>query len=312
MLGMRGPGNIMKTRFTPHLVELTADAALRSFWRKKALSAFLARSDIEGLPAWLPDESKRDYLTRVIEMLRATDRGRCKIVQVAQFLAEQKAFPDLQGWEDSAEKLDAATRSVAALKSYLHEQEESLVTEQQRQAARRRLQDAQAKARESQHTLQSLSDKMAALAGDIGTPESGRGFEEWFYALMEFSEIAARRPYIVDGRQIDGSVTIGDTTYIVECKFTADQSGAPDIDVFRRKVETKADNTMGIFVSISGYSSVAIEAASGSRTPLLLLEHSHLYRILGGISGFRDVVERVRRHSSQTGQPYLPVNKFDG
>jgi restriction endonuclease len=129
---------------------------------------------------------------------------------------------------------------------------------------------------------------------------------------MQFSEIPARRPYVVDGREIDGSVTIGDTTYLVECKFAADQSGAQEIDVFRAKVESKADNTMGIFVAISGFTSVAIETASGRKTPLLLLDHGHLYRVLGGISNFRDVVERVRRHSSQTSQAYLPVNKFDG
>ena len=103
----------MKTRFTPHLVDLTFDAALRSFWRKNALSSFLTQSDISNLPSWLTDESKRDYLNRVFDHLRATDRGRTKILHLAQYLAEQNAFPDLHGWEDTAEKLDAAKRSVA-------------------------------------------------------------------------------------------------------------------------------------------------------------------------------------------------------
>lgn len=302
----------MKTRFTPHLVDLTFDAALRSFWRKNALSKFLAQSDIAKLPAWLPDESKRDYLNRVFEHLGASDRGKAKILHLAQFLAEQRAFPDLQGWEDTAEKLDAAKRSVAALRSYLNEQKENFTAEQQRQESRQRLREAQAKARESQQSLQSLSDRLAELSGDIGTAEAGREFEAWFYSLMQFSEIAARPPYVADGRQIDGSITIGDTTYLVECKFTAEQSGAPDVDVFRAKVESKADNTMGIFVSISGFSSVAISGASGRKTPLLLLDHGHLYRVLGGLSRFRDVVERLRRHSSQTGQAYLPAGRFDG
>lgn len=302
----------MKTRFTPHLVDLTFDAALRSFWRKKALASFLTRTEIADLPTWLPDESKRDYLSRVFEMLEHTDHGKAKIVQLARFLAEQTRFPDLEGWEDTAEKVDAARRSVGALKSYLEEQDQALVTEKQRQEARKRLREAQARARESQQTLQSLSDKLAALSAEIGSAEAGRSFEDWFYDLMQFSEIPARKSYVANRRQIDGSITIGDTTYLVECKFTAEQSGAPDIDVFRAKVESKADNTMGIFVSISGYSSVAIQQASGRKTPLLLLDHSHLYRVLGGISSFRNVVERVRRHASQTGEAYLPANRFDG
>jgi hypothetical protein len=302
----------MKTRLTPHLVDLTFDACLRSFWRKNALSTFLKRSEVAGLPAWLPDESKRDYLNRLFELLRSSDRGRGKILQLAQFLAEQTTFPDLQGWEDTTDKVDSAQASVAALKSYLHEQEESVASEQQRQAARERLRESQAKARESQQTLQSLSDRLGELSGDLGSSDAGHEFEDWFYALMQFSEITSRRPYKTKGREIDGSITIGDTTYLVECKFTTAQSGAPDIDVFRTKVEDKADNTMGIFVSISGFSSVAIDGASGKKTPLLLLDHGHLYRVLGGVSSFRDVVERVRRHSSQTGEAYLPANRFDG
>ena len=155
-----------------------------------------------------------------------------------------------------------------------------------------------------------LSDRLGDLANDLGSSAAGVAFQEWFYDLMDFSEITSRRPFHTGGREIDGSITIGDTTYLVECKFTTEQTGAPDIDVFRSKVESKADNTMGIFVSISSYSSVAIKDASGRKTPLLLLDHGHLYRVLGGVSSFTDVVERVRRHASQTGESYLPVTKF--
>lgn len=300
----------MKTRLTPHLIGLTYEASLRSFWRKKALSSFLRGTDITGLPAWLPEESKRDYLTRVFEVLQRTDQGKVKILEVAQFLAEQSSFPDLEGWEDSTEKIATAKRAVAALRSYLTEQHVQLASEQQRQEARQKFREIQAQTRASQRTLQSLSDRLNDLAGELGTSSAGKDFEDWFYDLMDFSEITSRRPYKVDGREIDGSITIGDTTYLVECKFTTDQAGAPDIDIFRSKVENKADNTMGIFISISGYSSVATQEASRRKTPLLLLDHSHLYRVLGGSSSFKDMIERLRRHASQTGQAYLSVGSF--
>jgi hypothetical protein len=99
---------------------------------------------------------------------------------------------------------------------------------------------------------------------------------------------------------------------LVELKFTAEQASATDIDSFHKKVTTKADNTMGIMVSISGYSSVAHQEASGERTPLLLLDSGHIYLILGGIMGLGDVVERVRRHASQTGEAYLSASEFSG
>ncbi|MEM1176604.1 MAG: restriction endonuclease [Pseudomonadota bacterium] len=292
------------------MIDLTYEAALRSFWRKRALSAFLDRSAIRGLPSWLPDESKRDYLVRVFELLQASDEGRSKILQLAKYLAEQASFPDLHGWEESEEKLAIAEGAVQVLRSYLNEQEEQVASEDQRQKARERFREIQVQTRASQQSVQSLSDRLSDLSAELGTAAAGKSFEAWFYDLMDFSEIVSRRPFKTDGREIDGSITIGDTTYLVECKFTSEQSCAPDIDVFRSKVDSKADNTMGVFVSISGYSSVAIRGASGRKTPLLLLDHSHLYRVLGGMTNFKDVIERVRRHASQTGEAYLPAGQF--
>ena len=121
-----------------------------------------------------------------------------------------------------------------------------------------------------------------------------------------------RRPYKVQGRQIDGSLTIDGTTYLIELKITTDQSDAPDIDIFRSKVLSKADNTMGIMVSISGYSSVAVSEASRDKTPLLLLDHRHLYLLLTGSIRFSEVIARLRRHSSQTGEAYLSIESFGG
>ena len=66
-----------------------------------------------------------------------------------------------------------------------------------------------------------------------------------------FSEIPNRKPYVHGGRQIDGSLTLSGTTYLVELKFTAEQAGVGNIDTFFKKVSSKADNTMGIMVSIS-------------------------------------------------------------
>lgn len=69
---------------------------------------------------------------------------------------------------------------------------------------------------------------------------------------------------------------------------------------------------MGIMVSISGYSSVALAQASGRKTTLLLLEARHIFLFLAGTLSFGDVIARVRRHASQTGEAYLPVSEFSG
>ncbi len=52
---------------------------------------------------------------------------------------------------------------------------------------------------------------------------------------------------------------------------------------------------MGLMVSISGYSSVAIKEASCDRTPLLLLDHNHIYAMLIGTYSFADILRRVKK-----------------
>ena len=270
----------MAANITPRLIELTYEAALKSFWRKEALRKFLRASHVAEsfVATWASDESKRDFLDRAFQKLQASDRGKAVIFEMAKFLSEQTTFPDLRNWEDSAQKIVEATKAVAELKAYLRVQDETIRSERERE-------EAEAKAREDRQKIQrSLTDKaklqqrLDVLHSAVGTQKGGYVVQDWFYDLLDYCEIQNRRPYVASGRQIDGSLTFDGTTYLVELKFTASQSDATDIDSLRSKVNDEADNTMGIMVSISGYSSVAISQASGRKTTLLLFNaDAHLH-----------------------------------
>lgn len=304
----------MSAKITPRLIELTYEAALKSYWRKNALRKFLRASHVSEkfLATWSEAESKRDLLDRMFLTLQKSDKGKAVIYQMARNLSEQKTFPDLRNWEDSDQKIQDAHKAVQELKHYLKEQDEEIKNERERA-------EAQKRARAERETIQrSLTDKaklqqeLDSMHTKIGTQEGGYEFEDWFYRMLDYCEITNRKPYKTGGRQIDGSLTLDGTTYLVELKFQKDQAGATDIDSLKAKVDKMADNTMGIMVSMSGYSSIAISDASGNKTTILLLDASHLYLFLSGSMGFGEILSRVRRHASQTGEAYLPVNKFSG
>ena len=304
----------MATEITPRLVELTYEAALKSFWRKSALRKFLRASNLSEtlLSGWTAEESKRDILDRIFPHLQGTDRGKATIFQLARYLSEQTTFPDLRNWEESIQMTADATTAVAELKGYLKAQAGEIRTEREREEAKNKAREERQKIQRSITDKSKLQQRLEALQPAIGTQPGGYDFQDWFYDLLDFCEIPNRRPYVSNGRQIDGSLTFDGTTYLVELKFTASQTSAPDIDSLRAKVDDKADNTMGIMVSISGYSSVAIDQASGRKTTLLLLDSTHVYMFLIGTLSFGDIVARVRRHASQTGEAHLPANKFSG
>ncbi|MCA9119252.1 MAG: restriction endonuclease [Planctomycetaceae bacterium] len=305
----------MAKRLSPHFLDLVYDAALKSFWRKKALRQFLRRSRVsESFVAGLdPEDSKRDYLDQLFPKLEPSERGQALIQQIARSLADQTTFPDLQGWEDSEDKIRDAKAAVKALRDFLDERDREKIDERQAVERRKEAETARLANVRSQADLTKLKERLDALCSKLGTQEGGYAFQDWFYDLMEYSEIDSRRPYIAPGgRQIDGSITIDGTTYLVEIKFTTAPAVPTDIDSFDKKVERKADNTMGIMVSMSSYNDGAKDEASYDKSPLLLLDYSHLYAVLSGLATFADVVRRVRRHSSQEGRAYLAFNDFGG
>lgn len=304
----------MATKITPHLIQLAYEATLKSFWRKETLRKFLRECHIADahLSSWAHDESKREFLDRTFASLQKSDKGKAVIFQMASSLAEQIAFPDLRYWEDSETKIAEAAKAVSDLKILLRRQTEEIRSEREKDEAKAKTRQEREQIQRNKTDLSKLGELLTELHPHIGTQKGGYDFQDWFYDLVAYAEIENRRPYVTSGRQIDGSITIDGTTYLVELKFTANQAGAPDIDIFKSKVESKADNTMGVFVSISGYSSVAITEASGKKTALLLLDASHIYLSLTGAMRLSEIIQRIRRHASQTGESYLPSNMFGG
>jgi hypothetical protein len=304
----------MTTRLSPHFVELVYNAALKSFWRKEALRKFLRQSGITEsfLATWAEGESKRDLLDRLFAELQRRSKGDAVIQAMARSLAAQESFPDLENWEDAREKIRDATAAVNRLRGAVRKLDQEVEGRQDREEARKRLRERQQEAARSRADLEKLSERLNGLSQRLGTQGAGYEFQSWFYDLAGFFEISHRRPYVHQGRQIDGSITITDTTYLVELKFTKEQADATDVDSILKKIRDKADNTMGVMVSISGFSKVAVQEASGPRTPLLLMDFRHLYYMLGGTMTLREVIERVRRHASQTGEAYLAPEDFGG
>jgi hypothetical protein len=262
------------------------------------------------LATWAADESKRDFLNRIFPVVEKHAYGSKVLTKMARSLAEQTSFPDLEGWEDAELKKQQAREAIAALKHFLRFKEEEATCEKEKQETKRRISEMHQRSLERCQTLATLATRLDQLAAEIGTQDAGYRFQDWHYDVLDYFEVPSQRPYVVAGRQIDGSVTVDGTTYLNELKFTREQATGPDVDTLHKKVHDKSDNTMGIMLSMSGFSAPATKGASGPRGLILLLDYSHLYLLLTGAVSFTELISRIRRHSSQTGEAYLPVSQF--
>lgn len=304
--------NITELELNARLVLLVYEALLRSFWRKQTLKTFLRSTGISEniISSWGEDESKRAFLDRLFSALSRNQKGKSVVLKWAQELSEQKTFPDLRGWEDSEVKIQQAYKAVNELRHYLNQKLDDLKVEKEKEKTKETIRVINTEIKKSLQDREKLQEELYRLSPLVGTQQGGYDFEKWFYEALDYSDIQCRRPYKVDGRQIDGSLTIDGTTYLVELKFTKNQTGSEAIDSFKAKIDKMADNTMGIFISMSGYSSQAIKEASGRKTTLMLLEASHLFLFLQGVDSLAEIIKRSRRHVSQTSEALLSCNSI--
>lgn len=303
----------MRRQLPPSFVHLTQDALLKAFWRKNTLRNFLQQHGISGalLAPLYADQTKREYLDSLWSRLVVSTAGQGAILDIARSLAEMRDFPDLERLEDSSERIPAAKLAVSRLKEGLASINAAAQRTRESQAWRQAAQRVAERRLASEEALAKLDQRLQELCSELGTQQGGYEFERWIYGLAAHYEIPARPAYVADGRQIDGAMTIEGTTYLVETKFTLKPVESPDVDVFVAKVTRMADNTMGLFVSMSGFTAGAVSSASMPKTPVLLLDHTHICGlVLRGIMPLPDVVSRVRRHASQTCRAYLLVEDF--
>ena len=303
----------MNKKLSPAFIELTMDALLKAIWFKGSLRSFLLQHKIKesALAQWHADQTKRDFIQWLWPQLFKDEKGQNVILSMARSLAEMRHFPDLERKEDTKDRIPEAVEAINRLKVAVAEINET-IRESNAAAIHRQAVQAQSSTRlAAQQSLEKLQTTLNTLTPKIGSQEGGYAFERWFYDIAIYFELDARPGYKADGRQIDGAITIEGTTFLLETKFTNAPIGSPDIDSFMAKIESKADNTMGLFVSLSGFNDGAIRAASKQRTPMLLLDSGHIFSlIMRGVMTLPQVVARVKRHASQTGSSYLAATEF--
>ena len=303
----------MNKKLSPAFVELTQDALLKAIWFKGSLRIFLIQHQISesALAQWHADQSKRDFIGWLWPRLVKDEKGQNAILAMARSLAEMEHFPDLERKEDTKERIPEAIEAINRLRKAVSEINETIRESKASEARRKDALKELANKQVAQQSIEKLQTALNALMTKIGTQEGGYEFERWIYDLAIFFELEARPGYKTAGRQIDGAITIEGTTFLIEAKLVNELIGSPDVDIFMAKIESKADNTMGLFISLSGFNDGAKQAASKHRTPMLLIDSGHIYSlIMRGVMTFPQVVSRIKRHAHQTGLSYLSASDF--
>jgi hypothetical protein len=225
-------------------------------------------------------------------------------------VVHRDTFPNLAQQTDAAHLIEQARAAVAELRRYTidYAAEQRAEAEFERDLAKFREENRTTAT--FARTLAALRDEFMAMSADDSNPQQrGLDFETFLYKLFALFEMEPRLKYSLEYEQIDGAMTFDTDDYIIEAKWWKPRVERVEMDALRTKVERKAKNTLGLFISVSGFSAGAL-AAYRESTPLITMDGDDLYFVLDARVRLNELLKRKKRYASETGSCYFPAREM--
>jgi hypothetical protein len=142
------------------------------------------------------------------------------------------------------------------------------------------------------------------LGGMTDHNQRGLDFQPWLRELFALHDLEPRGSFASVGEQIDGQ------TLLVEARWTKDLVAPEGVRDFVGKFEQKLDNTLGLMVSIQGFTNAAgAKATSGGRLLTIFMDGQDIYPVLDGLVDLRQLLSRKLRHAAEKGEPMYRVGQ---
>lgn len=136
----------------------------------------------------------------------------------------------------------------------------------------------------------------------------GYEFEKLIFDALERDGLCPKSSYKIKGEQIDGSFILGDKVYLLETKWQEKQMSVSDIYEFKGKVDGKLVGTIGIFISMSGFSKDSVDALiCGKELNIILFDRDDFELGIKRNGAFKEILLKKIRAAAEHGTPYLPL-----
>ena len=303
----------MSKRLSPAAVVALKEALCAVYWYKTDLRSFLqqclANPAVLATLNW--DNYKRQIVADLVDYLtRNQDKHIGDLTRLCHEICNITSFRHLEQLDGGAQKAERARDAVAQLKNLIEPHQEAQkqkdnLAERQKKYAEK----LKANAAVRQKLGEINSTYMALVVSDNA---QGRGFEleKVMYDLFELFDLDPKASFRKTGEQIDGAFSLDGTDYLFEAKWQQQQVNAGDLDKFASKVRRKLENTLGVFLSINGFSPDGVAAHSSGGAVIVLMDGADLMAVFEERVDFVSLLLRKKRHAAQTGNIYLPFHEI--
>jgi hypothetical protein len=155
-----------------------------------------------------------------------------------------------------------------------------------------------------------LSHRLESEVAALPPQKRGYAFEKFLDLLFSLYGLSPRKSFRLTGEQIDGSVQLDHTTYLIEAKWQEGLIGHHELQAFAGTLAGKATWARGLYISYSGFSSDGIQAFERSPKSLICLSGDELLYILSRDLDLARVLLLKARYAAETGQVFVPVEEL--
>lgn len=300
-------------QLSPAAVVALKEALCSIYWYKADLKSFLSscvsNSSVVNSLNW--DGYKRQIVADFMDLLlKDAEKHSGVLTKLCYEVTNITSFAYLEHVEDGKQKAAKAKEAVEHLKQLVEPHKEKVNEEaaiKARQKERETKLQSSAAVREK---LKELNSQFMTIATGTNPQKKGFDLERLMYDIFELFDLDPKASFRNTGEQIDGAFTLDGTDFLFEAKWQKDPVNVQDLDGFSSKVKRKLDNTLGVFLSMEGFSQDGIAAHSTGRPVVILMDGADLMAVLEERIDFVTLLQRKKRHAAQTGNIFLRVHEI--
>lgn len=298
--------------YSPQVLDALAESLRTIYWFQDDLKTFLVRCGVsEAHVARLPWKYKRSAVTALVnELAQQGPSGMALLKALVGGAVEQpETFPHLARIDDGGpEKVRVARQAVRRLKDLLGHETVVERAEEARRERRTEAARAQGERQERTTALAKLRERFLEMHGWTDEQKRGFAFQIWLRELFELHDLEPRGSFASPGEQIDGSVRVDGQLLLVEARWTVDRVAPEGVRDFVGKFEDKLDTTLGVMVSVNGFTDNASQKATRSgRLLAIFVDGADLFPVLEGHIDLKAMLQSKLRHAAEKGEPLYRV-----
>jgi hypothetical protein len=301
----------MAAHFNQSIITALKDAVVKVFWKKDDLRTLFA---VAGVPPALIqaqnwDLVKYKILSPIIDDLNSKEQG---LGPLRRILQETLSFRDGSHllWCSDGQRLKRkAEESLKRLREVVKDHDAAKQSEEEQRTLIRRRKEEANKYRAFNEKLTGLKAQFINFHSKTDHNERGYDLECMLNELFTLFDLTPRSLFRRKGEQIDGAFALDRDHYLVEAKWQKKQVALSDLRDLDGAVGSSLDNTLGLFISIEGFSEQGIEAyLQGNRPRIMCMDGSDLFMVLDGRIDLLALLQRKKEVVVQKKRIFTSAN----